>query len=392
MIARPPASPEPPGLYLHFPFCAVRCTYCDFPTVAGQDALVEDYLDALVRELSTCQSNLPSAIDTVFVGGGTPSRMSPRELGRLLQAVRGRFDLPPDGEITVECNPESLDAGKLSGYRDCGVTRVSIGVQTLDDAVLSGVRRAHDAARALEAFELARNVGGFEINADLIVGLPGERLERWSETVRAIAELQIDHVSLYLLESDKDTPLSRSIRAGRTDVADGEALAEAYRETVDILASAGFEQYEVSNFARDGKVSRHNLKYWSDVWYGGFGLGAHGYGDGRRRSNRADLPGYLASLSEGNDPVAAEEPWDPARRLEETLWLGLRLLRGLDLEALGRRYEVDLHRRFETAWSRAEADGLIERDGMTVRLTTRGRIHSNALFSELVGKGSVADA
>ncbi len=360
--------------------------------MAGQDGLVERYLEALCLELANFQPGLGHRVDTVFVGGGTPSRLRAAQLDRLLGAVRRRFDLSADAEITVECNPESIDAAKLRGYRDAGVTRVSIGVQTLDDAVLARVNRSHDARRALDATAVARSMAGLEVNVDLIAGLPGERLEGWTDTVGEIARLGTDHVSLYLLESDKPTPLGRALREDRGEPAaianddDGDTLARVYEESVARLRAAGFELYEISNFAREGKVSRHNLKYWSDAWYGGFGLGAHAYFQGARRANRSGLQAYLEAVEQGRDPLAREDPWDAARRLEEALWLGLRVVRGIDLAKLGRRYGVDLHACLHEVWRRARRDGLIDMERDLVRLTPTGRLYSNELFSRIAGE------
>ena len=380
----PPAA-APLGIYVHFPFCSVRCTYCDFPTVAGRDDRIETYLDALIAEIDSFQPDAGGAADTIFFGGGTPSRMRPESAARVLAAIGGRFDVSDDAEITLEGNPESLTAEALSGFRSAGITRISVGVQSLDDAVLKRVGRAHDAATAARAVALAREAGFKEVSLDLIAGLPGEDLSSWPDTVRKAAGLRPDHVSVYLLESDKDTPLGRAIRGGRTRVAGDDAMADSYEETVLALNDAGFPLYEISNFARAGCRSRHNLKYWSDAPYAGFGLGAHGYVLGERRSNRRDLDGYLADVEADVSPVDWREPYDRDRRLEEALFLGLRVVEGVDLETLGARYDVDLAARHAVAWERADAAGLIVWDGSRVRLTPGGRVRSNELFAELIG-------
>ncbi len=380
----PPRESEALGVYVHFPFCSVRCTYCDFPTVAGRDDRIESYLDALTTEIASLQPDAAGAADTVFLGGGTPSRLSPDQVVRVLRAIRGRFALAADAEITLEGNPESLSADKLAGYRAAGITRISVGVQSLDDRVLSHVGRAHDAAEALSAVRRARNAGFHDVSVDLIAGLPGEELDRWPETLRAVAGAAPDHVSVYLLESDKDTPLGRSIRAGRTRVADDDAMAALYERTVAVLAREGFGLYEISNFAREGRRSRHNLKYWTDAPYAGFGLGAHGYVSGVRRSNRTDVDGYIGSAGQGVDPVAWIEPFDTVRRVDEALFLGLRVVEGVDLASVGRRYGVDLAASKAAAWERAGAAGLIEWRGSRVRLTPEGRVRSNELFADLL--------
>lgn len=384
----PSASEAPPGgVYLHAPFCAVRCTYCDFPTVAGRDEKTGAYVEALAREIATAPAGGLTRIDSIFFGGGTPSRLREEQVAALLAAVRARFDVAADTEITLEGNPESLTRDSLAGFRRAGVTRISVGVQSLDDAVLSKVGRAHDAASARRAVAEARAAGFPDVSLDLIAGLPGEDLARWGDTIAEAASWSPDHVSVYLLESDKDTPLGRAVRGGRLTLHDDDALTAAYETTVEVLAREGFDLYEISNFARAGRRSRHNLKYWTDVPYAGFGLGAASYLAGERRGNRRDLDGYLDDLEAGLPPVAESEPFDAARRLEEALFLGLRVVEGVDLAALSRRYGLDARERFAAAWQRAYEAGSIELRGDRVALTASGRLRSNELFADLIGEG-----
>ena len=373
------------GIYAHFPFCSVRCTYCDFPTVAGRDDRIETYLDALIAEIGRFPPAARYEADTVFFGGGTPSRMRPDQAARVLDAIRLRFDVAEDAEITLEGNPESLTTEALAGFRNAGITRISVGVQSLDDAVLARAGRAHDARDAKRAVEGAREAGFQEVSLDLIAGLPGEALARWPETLRRAVAFGPDHVSVYLLESDKDTPLGRAVRCGRTRLAGDDAMAELYESTAATLDRAGLPLYEISNFAAPAHRSRHNLKYWSDAPYAGFGLGAHGYVGGERRSNRRDLDGYLADVARGVDPLDWREPYDRDRRLDEALFLGLRVVDGVDLAALGARYGADLETRHEAAWERGAAAGLIAWEGTRVRLTPAGRVRSNELLAELIG-------
>jgi oxygen-independent coproporphyrinogen III oxidase len=372
------------GVYVHFPFCAARCTYCDFASVAGSDERIEPYLDALEREIALFQPEAPRIVDTVYLGGGTPSRMSAPLVLRILDAVRGRFDVAEGAEITLEGNPESLVPRRLEGYATAGVNRVCVGIQSLDDRVLRRVGRLHDGRRAMEAVKSARAAGFRSVGLDLIAGLPGEDLRSWAGTVRDAAALGADHVSVYLLETDKDTPLARSLSASRVEIADDDALARAYEESSDVLEAAGFAAYEISNFARPGHESRHNLKYWTDVPYAGFGLGAHGYLGGERRANVRDLDAYVGRLDAGRDPVEAREAYDPGRRAAEALILGLRLAAGVDLATIGARYGTDPATRHHEVWERAESAGLVEREGSRVRLTRWGRLRCNELFLELI--------
>lgn len=373
MIGRPPASPAPAGLYIHFPFCASRCSYCDFTTFAGRDDDMERYLRALEYEILEFQTEMPQSIDTIYIGGGTPSRMGPERLARLLTAVGRRFEIASGAEVTLECNPESVDEQALRGFRQAGATRVSIGIQSLDDAVLAEAGRLHDSSRGRAAACQACATAELEVGVDLIAGLPGEDLQGWRGTVAEAAALGVDHLSVYLLEGDGPSP---------------DDLAEAYRISVEALESDGFEQYEISNFARRGRLCRHNLKYWTDVWYGGFGLGAHSYYGGERTCNTADLDDYLAAIADRREPLARRQGWNAAARLEEAVILGLRLTAGIDLEILGGRYEVDLEGRYRKCWSRAQEAGLLEWSYPRVKLTARGRLLSNELFAELLQEGT----
>ncbi len=369
MIRRPPASPAPAGIYIHFPFCASRCSYCDFTTYAGRDGDIDGYLSALQHEILHLQQGLPRGVDTIYIGGGTPSRMGPERLSEVLAAVGRRFEVAVGAEVTLECNPESIDEATLRGFRQAGATRVSIGLQSLDDDVLAAAGRLHDSSGGVAAVRQARATAGLEVGVDLIAGLPEEDLERWPETVRSAAALGVDHLSVYLLEGEKPSP---------------PGLAEVYSGTVEALKLSGFEQYEISNFAREGRLSRHNLKYWTDVWYGGFGLAAHSYYGGERRSNTGDLDAYLAAIADGREPLEGLDRWDGPARLEEALILGLRLNEGVDLEVLGDRYEVDLGGCYRECWGRAVEAGLLEWMYPQVKLTERGRLLSNELFADLL--------
>jgi oxygen-independent coproporphyrinogen-3 oxidase len=231
----------------------------------------------------------------------------------------------------------------------------------------------------------ARAAGFPEVSLDLIAGLPGEDLHRWPETLARAVALAPDHISVYLLESDKDTPLGRSVRSGRTRIAGDDAMAAAYDTTVSVLEQAGYPLYEISNFARPEHRSRHNLKYWTDAPYAGFGLGAAAYVNGERRVNRRDLDGYITDAISGADPAAEHEPYDRDRRLEEALFLGLRVAEGVDLDRLSNRYGVDVTALHRDAWERGTAAGLIAWEGARVRLTAPGRVRSNELFAELLG-------
>lgn len=385
MRSTPPPDLRPAGVYVHVPFCVTRCSYCDFPVVVGDESRVDAYLVCLKSEIRSRQLDVPRSVDSVYVGGGTPSRLSPAAVHGVLDVVMDAFSVEPDAEVSLEANPEDLDDTRLRGYRDAGINRLTIGVQSLDDTVLRRTGRRHHATRALDAVRAARRAGFESVGVDLIAGLPGERLERWLETVDAVIELEPDHVSSYLLETDKDSALARSMRSGATVAPDDDALAATWERTVERFEATGFPQYEISNFARPGHVSRHNLKYWSDHPFAGFGLGAHGYAAGARRANTRDFRSYLQNVERGDDPAADLDPWDPVRRIEEALFMGLRRVDGIDLPWLSERYGIDLRAAFAEVWDRFERRGDIVSDGRMLRLTRSGLLGSNALFTDILG-------
>ena len=381
----PPPGAGSPGVYVHVPFCAVKCTYCDFPVAAGQDHRSARYLDALEREIATHGPALDDRVDSVYLGGGTPSRLEPEQVARVLRAVRARFGVADDTEVTLEANPEDLDDARLAGFAEAGVDRLSIGIQSLDDAVLLRAGRVHDGRQALDAVARARAYGFRSVSADLIGGLPGERMERWSATLERVLRSEPDHISFYLLEIDQSSALAKAVRAGREKVADDDDQAAAFEATADTLEEAGFEPYEISNYARAGHRSRHNGKYWGDAWYAGFGLGAHAYALGERRSNVRGLTAYIRAVEDGRDPLAETDPWNVVRRIEEALFLGLRRAEGIDPIALGARYRVDLPTAYDTVWDRHVGAGLLTVDRDRIALTRQGRLRSNTVFRDIVG-------
>ncbi len=384
MVEHPPEPEGPGGVYIHIPFCSRRCSYCDFATVAGRDDVLPPYLEALRREIESFQPGAHETVDTVFFGGGTPSRLSGEQVSDLLRTVRNRFHVLPGAEITMESNPEDLTAGVLTGFREAGIGRITVGVQSLDPGVLQAVGRGHDGARALQAVEDAGRAGIGQVAVDLIAGLPGEEPDGWQETLNRLIAVDPDHFSVYLLETDKDSPLSRSMQAGRTAYPEDDVLADAWEQTTNHLGAAGDLQYEISNYARPGKACRHNLKYWQDLPYAGFGLGAHAYHRGERRGNRKDLDGYCADLTVGRDPVAEWDRWHPVRRLEEALFMGLRLNEGIDADRIGARYGLDLQEAYRSVWEKAEEQCLVVRNGSRIRLTRAGQLRSNVVFRWLL--------
>ena len=374
------------GLYLHVPFCTVRCSYCDFyllpdgargADAAGRDAFVE----ALLGEIDAAAERSPgAAADTAHFGGGTPSLLEPRRIARILEALTRRFALPAGSEIALEANPEDLTPERCAALRDAGIGRLAIGVQAMEDAVLRRLLRPHDARTAREALRAARAAGFASVAADLILGLPGQGSARAIDGVREMVDLGVDHVSLYLLELHERTRLGREVALGRAIPPPQDETADLWESAVDLLADRGFAQYEISNFARPGHESRHNMKYWTDAEYLGFGPSAHSYIGGARFSNPPDLAGYIAARGR---PEPRREPESPGARAREALYASLRLVEGVDLQALRRRHGALELEAGDPRLRELEQAGLVTLRGTRLALTRRGRLVSNEVLERL---------
>ena len=373
------------GLYVHVPYCTVRCSYCDFylRPVGGSGFDAGGFVAALEREIAAAAASDPLArADTLHFGGGTPSRLEPGAIAAIVALASDAFGIATGAEIGLEANPEDLTPATLAGMRAAGVTRLAIGVQTFDDHLLKVLRRPHDAARAALAVSAARRSGFQSVGVDLILGLPGQRRAEALDGVRRAVALGAVHLSLYLLEIHERTPLGRAVSLGRLALPPEDETAGLYEEAADLLALQGFEHYEISNFARPGCRSRHNVKYWTDGDYLGFGPSAHSYRGGRRFANAPDLDAWLRSP--GGKGVRVEDPQPPAVRAREALVAGLRLLEGIDLAGLERRYAAGLPKAGDGVLEEMRRAGLVSLEGTRLSLTRRGRLVSNEVLERLV--------
>ncbi len=330
------------GLYIHVPFCSVRCPFCNFAvTTARED--VDRWLEAVERELGLRAPDWPQAFDTVYFGGGTPSLLPARTIERLLSEVRGLLALTGDAEVTIEVNPGDLAESDLARLRAAGVNRLSLGVQSLDDGDLRFLGRPHDAVTARETFAAARRAGFANISVDLIYGLPLRARGDWARQIDETGRLGPEHISAYTLTWEPGTPLTRRRDAGEFPEPTEAETRELFLFTRDRLARAGYEQYEVSSFARAERFrSRHNSKYWDENAYLGIGPAAHSWRDGRRWWNAPGVRDYARRVLEGGSPVAGEEALSSDQRRLERLFLGLRTTGGVDLDAFRRDFDTDL--------------------------------------------------
>ncbi len=372
------------GIYLHIPFCSSICNYCNFNRGLYDEALKRRYVDALRKDVAQSFRSADKGVDTVFFGGGTPSLLDPDDVRSIIRAVRDRFAVDPDSEITLETNPESVDRGKLERFRTAGVNRLSFGVQSFQDEELRRLGRIHSADRARQVVREARAAGFDNVSLDLMMWLPGQSVASWLENVDALIDAAPDHASLYLLELYPNAPLKEEMARGGWSLAPDDDAAEMYLAAMDRLERAGLPQYEISNVARPGYQSRHNLKYWTDGEWLAFGCGAHTTVDGVRSKNVASTTEYVDRVNAGTDLVIERRVLTPQERLEEALFTGLRLTAGLDVAAISARYDVDVWARYGQALAPFVESGWLLRDGARLRLTREGMLMANDVMAVFV--------
>jgi oxygen-independent coproporphyrinogen III oxidase len=370
------------GLYLHIPFCSAICNYCNFNRGLFESGLKDRYVAALEQEILRSGRGEPA--DTIYFGGGTPSLLEPAEVARLIDACRRAFEVDPRAEVTLETNPETSTTPKMSAFRQAGVNRVSFGVQSFRDSELKRLGRLHSADRAVAAVAEARAAGFENISLDLMMWLPQQSPSDWAANVRQLIAIGPEHVSLYLLELYPNAPLKDEMARSGWSQAPDEDAAEMYLSGLASLDAAGYGQYEISNAARPGRQSRHNLKYWTDGEWLGLGCGAHSTRGGVRWKNVSATADYVDRIVAGGPAVAERRSLSHDERFEDALFTGLRLTGGLDLEAVGGRYGLDAWARFGLALQPFVDQGVLVRDGPRIRLTREGMLVANEVMQVFV--------
>lgn len=393
MTSAPLPFGAPLGLYIHIPFCSHICPYCDFNTYAGQDALIPRYVRALIDDITRQGGDLGGrAATTIFVGGGTPSLLPAQDVVQLIQACRDAFDLADDAEVTLEANPNSVDTAYFAALLDAGVNRLSIGVQTLHRRGLRTLGRQHEAADAQRALDAARAAGFTNVSLDLIFGWPGQTIDDWRrdlDTILSWANTP-EHLSLYSLIVEPGTPMADAVTRGILTVPDDDATADLYELAISRMAEAGWEHYEVANWARrtaDGSLysSRHNLIYWQNGEYAGFGAGAHARIGAQRTMNHLLPQTYVEAIEAAKSAWSNAETLSPTVQMGETMMLGLRLLQdGIDACAFASRHDITLEEAFGATVAEMTALGLLERTPHGVRLTERGLMVANDVCSRFL--------
>jgi len=394
-------------LYLHIPFCTHRCAYCDFNTYAGLDHLIPAYVEALCVEACMVAEAWPEApplgVDTIFLGGGTPSLLPTDHIRQILDVLRRSFRLAPEVEITLEANPGTVNRSALGALREAGVNRLSLGAQSADPSILHLLERTHDFGQVDSAVRQARSAGFENLNLDLMLGVMTQTMESWLASLQAALGLQPEHLSLYMLSVEEGTPLAAWVRSGKLLAPDADQAAEMYEAACEVLEAAGYLHYEISNWARQrpqsasglearGWVCRHNLRYWRNLPYLGLGAGAHGSTAGFRYANVLSPQAYIQRLAQPNlepfpfSPAAVSRvPIDRETEMRETLLMGLRLLEeGIPSGRFRSRFGLTPQEAFPEEVGRWQAEGLLELQEDRLRLTRRGWLLSNQVFVDLV--------
>jgi oxygen-independent coproporphyrinogen-3 oxidase len=380
------ANAEPPWLwpraaYVHIPFCAHHCGYCDFAVATGQDSQIDLYIEALDAEMARLGS--PQPVDTIFLGGGTPTHLNATQLARLLQTVRRWLPLSANGEFSVEANPGTLERDKIAALADGGVTRVSLGVQSFQPHLLRVLERDHVPADVPRAVEAVRQRIP-QLSLDLIFGAPGQTLAEWADDLGKAIALAPDHISAYGLTYEKGTRLWKQREAGDIAAEPEEVELALYELALDTLGDAGFEHYEISNHAKPGMRSRHNQIYWANHAYFGFGMGAAKYLRGRRAVNTRELKGYIRKALAGEVIEFQSEELGPEERARETLMMQLRRSDGIHRDRFLEQTGFEVDSLAAATLTRHRELGLVEDDGVTVRLTRRGKCVADALVQQLL--------
>lgn len=364
------------SLYVHIPFCRSKCHYCSFNSYSGMDWIIPQYVEALIREMRPWVDH-SLKVSTIYLGGGTPSLLNGEQIGEIVEACGEAFDVAYNAEITIEANPGTISEPFLRQLRALGINRLSLGVQSFDDRRLRELGRLHSATEAVEAYGMARRT--FEnINIDLLYALTSQTVEEWRETLERALSLEPDHLSLYPLTVEEETPLAKEIASGRVMRPDPDVAAEMYHLAEEMLSD--YDHYEISNWARPGNRCQHNLSYWRDLPYLGFGAGAHSFFAHYRFSDLLSPIEYVQRLAEADSAIDQAEYIDEALEMAETMILGLRLGEGVSLDGFARRFGREVTSLYRAQIEELISLGLLAKDDDALQLTRRGRLLGNEVF------------
>lgn len=374
------------GLYIHIPFCLSKCYYCDFTSYAHSKENYRPYIEALMNEIKVYGAKVGQSlvVKTIFIGGGTPSVLPPILLGKIMKSLKRSFYIDEHVEYTIESNPGTLSRDKLKVMKDHGVNRISIGVQAYQNHLLKRIGRAHTWDQVEESYGLCRELGFDNINLDLIFGLPGQTITNWQETLEQIKRLGPNHISTYSLIIEENTPFGRLYDNGKLDPIDEELERRMYHYAKDYLNQNGYEQYEISNFAKPGKASQHNIDCWKARPYIGMGLGAHSYFQGSRYHNTDKMSDYIANSGQLSKIQKNKEKINLKAQIEEYMFLGLRLTDGISMDDFEKKFKRHLEDVYGLQINKHKNNGLLKEKNGRIFLTTYGQDISNIVFSSFL--------
>jgi len=380
-----PNQAEPGGIYVHIPFCIKKCPYCDFYSTTDT-TLKQRFISAVISEMNmTC--NLPFKFDTLYIGGGTPSVLETKLITRIIETASDLYKLLPDSEITIEVNPGTIKPEKLGKYRDAGVNRISIGVQSFQEKNLNFLGRMHTVEDADLAIQWAKDAGFENIGIDLIYGIPGQTQKSWLCDLAQAISYESQHLSCYMLTYEPDTPMEKSLHQGSFKAMGGKMVGELFKATIEFLTDKGYAQYEISNFAHAKNLrSCHNQKYWSFAPYIGLGPSAHSFIELRRSWNKASVKEYLKDLEEGRFPIDGQEVLSREQMMMESVFLGLRRADGINVSEFNSRFDENFFKIFGKQIDDFEKKGLIATNQTSYALTVKGMLFLDSITSMLVSK------
>lgn len=371
------------GVYVHIPFCKRKCEYCDFISYCNKDNLIETYVEALKKEINL--QNIQSYIDTIYIGGGTPSYIESKYIKEIMKEIKKK-NIRKNAEITIEVNPGTVAEAKLKDYKECGINRLSIGLQSTKDELLRQIGRIHDYNQFLETYKLARKVGFENINVDLMIGLPNQKIMDLKESLNKIIELQPEHISVYSLIVEEGTPISKKIQSGELTLPNENEERNMYWYVKNTLELSGYNHYEISNFSKKGYESRHNMSCWNQCQYFGFGVAAHSYRDITRYSNITDINEYIKNIQKGNlsKNRIIHEIQKESDTEKEYMLLGLRKIEGVKINDFKAKFVKNPIYLFRNELKKLSDENLIAVDANTIRLTPKGIDLANLVWEEFV--------
>lgn len=375
------------GIYIHIPFCKKKCEYCDFVSFSGTQNMQKEYVEVLNLDIKNSAKLVSDyKVDTIYFGGGTPSYIESKYIVDILKSIKDNYKVAKNAEITIEVNPGTVDKEKLMVYKEAGINRLSIGLQSTHDRLLELIGRIHNYDEFLDTYEYAVEVGFDNINVDLMLALPTQSLDEMVSSVRKIISLKPEHISLYSLILEEGTPLYQKVQTGKLELTDEKLERHMYWRTKQLLEQAGYKQYEISNFSKEGYESKHNMNCWKQNEYLGFGLAAHSYLNDKRFSRIKNIREYIKNINENNfdKNIIIEEEQDRESKAKEYMMLGFRKLEGISISEFERRFGVNPLFYFRFEISKLEKEGLIEVDLDNIKLTQRGLDLANLVFEEFV--------